>query len=464
MSHFNLGIDIGSTTAKTVILDADNNIIYSKYERHNTEIIQTLLQQLIDARNHLGNIKISSTITGSAGMGVSEKIGMNFVQEVVASAEVIRQLFPEVKTLMDLGGEDAKIIFFNEDMKPDIRMNGNCAGGTGAFIDQMASLLNVPITEINSLAEKATQVYPVASRCGVFAKTDVQNLISRNVPASDIAASIYRAVAFQAINSLSRGFDFQSKVIFTGGPLTFQPELRKAFMKILKITDKDVQQFDYPKLFPAIGASLHCKEKDIQSLDSLIDLIRIKQNTEIRLDTRLEKLFQSKDEFETWYKRKNQFTVKKIELRDLHKRDVFLGIDSGSTTTKIVLIDESGQIGAKYYQNNNGNPIQAVVDGLSEISKQIRDQDLDICIKSSVVTGYGEDLIHFAFNLDAGIVETIAHYKAASFFDEEVSFIMDIGGQDMKAIFCEGKVINNLELNESCSSGCGSFIETFVYI
>ncbi|WP_371803709.1 acyl-CoA dehydratase activase [Candidatus Lokiarchaeum ossiferum] len=461
MSHFNIGIDIGSTTAKTVIMDQDKNIIFSKYERHNAEIIPSLLVQLQAARQELGDIQISSTVTGSAGMGVSEKTGMNFVQEVVASAEVIRKLFPDVKTLIDLGGEDAKIIFFNEDMKPDIRMNGNCAGGTGAFIDQMASLLNVPITEINGLAEKAQHVYPVASRCGVFAKTDVQNLISRDVPAADIAASIYRAVAFQSINSLSRGFDVHPKVIFTGGPLTFQPELRKAFMEILKISDEDVQHFDSPELFPAIGACIHCKDENVKSLDELIALIQPNKNEKIVLDTRLERLFESEEEFETWLERKNQHSVKKVELSALSGQDVYLGIDSGSTTTKIVLVNELGQIGAQFYRNNNGNPIQAVVDGLTEIGNQINEQNLDIQIRSSAVTGYGEDLIHFALNLDAGIVETIAHFKAASFFDEEVSFIMDIGGQDMKAIFCEGKIINNLELNESCSSGCGSFIETF---
>ena len=223
MKSLKIGIDIGSTTAKVVILDSENNIVFSKYERHNTEVIPTILSILNEAKTIYGDSKATVSITGTAGMGISEKTGIHFVQEVIASAEVIKQLLPEVRTLIDLGGEDAKIIFFNEDGKPDIRMNGNCAGGTGAFIDQMASLLNRPVTELNSMAEDSTNTYPVASRCGVFAKTDVQNLISRDIPSADIVASIYKAVAFQSINSLSRGSDIETKIIFTGGPLTFQP-------------------------------------------------------------------------------------------------------------------------------------------------------------------------------------------------------------------------------------------------
>ena len=461
---FKLGIDVGSTTAKILILDNDDKIMFSEYQRHNAEIVDTLLSQLTEAKKKLGNITLTTTITGTAGMGISEKADIHFVQEVVASAELIRKKHPEVKSLIDIGGEDAKIILFSEEMKPDIRMNGNCAGGTGAFIDQMASLLNVPITEINTLAENSTNVYPVASRCGVFAKTDVQNLISKDVPQTDIAASIYRATAFQCINSLSRGSEIKSKIIFTGGPLTFQPELKKAFMKILKITDEDVYTAEYPELFPAMGAALHTRDvEDLKTstLSDLIEKIEKNRHENVNTDTRLGELFSSDEEYNEWLERKNQATVKKIALKELDGEEVFLGIDSGSTTTKIVLINDKGEIGAKYYSNNRGNPIQAVIKGLEEIQENIKKENITINIKGSAVTGYGEDLIHFVFGMDKGVVETIAHFRGASFFEKDVSFILDIGGQDMKAIFCEGGIINNLELNESCSSGCGSFIETF---
>ncbi len=461
MKSFKLGIDIGSTTAKLVILDTENKIVFSKYERHNTEVVPTILAILKKAIDKIGDETFTVSITGTAGMGISEKTGIHFVQEVVASAEVIRQLHPEVRTLIDLGGEDAKIIFFNEDGKPDIRMNGNCAGGTGAFIDQMASLLNTDVTNLNGMAENSTETYPVASRCGVFAKTDIQNLISRDIPSADIVASIYKAVAFQSINSLARGCDIEPKILFTGGPLTFQPELRKAFLGILKIDESEIVTVDYAELFPAVGAALHNEDVAGTKLSEMINLISENKDAKVNFENRLDRLFDSKVEFEEWMARKNQHKVNYTSLKDMDKKDVFLGIDSGSTTTKIVLIDEDGNIGAQHYSNNNGNPIKAVENGLQIVSDQIKAAGVEINIKRSAVTGYGEDLIHFAFGLDDGLVETIAHYSAAAFFDPNVSFIMDIGGQDMKAIYCKGGIINNLELNEACSSGCGSFIETF---
>ncbi|QEN05493.1 CoA activase [Thiospirochaeta perfilievii] len=461
MKSNKLGIDIGSTTAKVIILDKENKIVFSKYERHNTEIATTILKLLKEAKNELGDEEITASITGTAGMGISEKTGMNFVQEVVASAEVVKQLHPDVRTLIDLGGEDAKIIFFNEDGKPDIRMNGNCAGGTGAFIDQMASLLNRNVTEFNDMAKDSTQTYSVASRCGVFAKTDIQNLISRDIPSSDIVASIYKAVAFQSINSLSRGQDILTKIMFTGGPLTFQPELRKAFLDILEIDKSEVVETNYSELFPAVGAALHNDGVDKTTLSQAIKEIEDIGDDEVNFETRLETLFDSKEQFEEWLERKNQHKVQYVDLKELDKKDVFLGIDSGSTTTKIVLINDEGKIAAKHYSNNNGNPIQAVNLGLNKIFQEIKDANIEINIKRSAVTGYGEDLIHYAYGLDDGLVETIAHYTAAAFFEPNVSFIMDIGGQDMKAIYCKGGIINNLELNEACSSGCGSFIETF---
>ncbi|MGL1890351.1 MAG: acyl-CoA dehydratase activase [Spirochaetaceae bacterium] len=461
MESYKLGIDIGSTTAKVIILDTDNKIVFSKYERHNTEVVETILLLLNQAKDQLGEQKLTVTITGTAGMGISEKTGIHFVQEVLASAEVVKQLHPEVRTLIDLGGEDAKIIFFNEDGKPDIRMNGNCAGGTGAFIDQMASLLNVNVTELNGMAEKYEETYPVASRCGVFAKTDIQNLISRDIKPADIVASIYKAVAFQSINSLARGCDIIPKIMFTGGPLTFQPELRKQFLNILDIDEKEIVTVDYGELFPAVGAALHNEDVQISSIENTINLIENNRDARVDLGSRLPTLFDNKEQFDEWLEKKNKHKVEYTTLKDMHQKDVFLGIDSGSTTTKVVLIDEEGRIGAQHYSNNNGNPIKAVSDGLKKVFDEIQKAGVNINIKRSAVTGYGEDLIHFAFRLDDGLVETIAHYSAAAFFDPEVTFIMDIGGQDMKAIYCKGGIINNLELNEACSSGCGSFIETF---
>lgn len=458
------GIDIGSTTAKLVILDDENTIIFSEYRRHNTDVIPTILDMLEKSKSICGSNEMTVSITGTAGMGISEKTGIPFVQEVVASAEVVKQLHPEVRTLMDLGGEDAKIIFFNEDGKPDMRMNGNCAGGTGAFIDQMASLLNKPVTELNSLAKESSSTYPVASRCGVFAKTDIQNLISRDIKIADIVASIYKAVAFQSINALARGSDIEPKIIFTGGPLTFQPELRKAFLKILEIGDHQVVETAYQEVFPAVGAALYDNENNLSSnITDIIKLICDNKDAEVNLDNRLEKLFSSKDEFEQWYEKKNDHCVEYIDLNKSSGEDFFLGIDSGSTTTKIVLMNPEGKIAAKYYSNNKGNPIQAVVNGLENIHEAIKAAGAEVNIRRTAVTGYGEDLIQFAFGIDDGLVETIAHYNAAAFFDPEVSFILDIGGQDMKAIYCKDGIINNLELNEACSSGCGSFIETFAH-
>jgi predicted CoA-substrate-specific enzyme activase len=270
MKSYKLGIDVGSTTAKIAVLDTENQIIFSDYKRHNTEVFPTILAILTESKNIIGDKPLTISITGTAGMGISEKTGIHFVQEVVASAEVVRQLHPKVRTLIDLGGEDAKIIFFNEDGKPDIRMNGNCAGGTGAFIDQMASLLNCNVTELNDMAKESKNTYPVASRCGVFAKTDIQNLISRDIPSSDIVASIYKAVAFQAINSLARGSDIVPKIIFTGGPLTFQPELRKAFLSILEIDNSQIEEINYGELFPAVGAALHNEDSSITTMDTII--------------------------------------------------------------------------------------------------------------------------------------------------------------------------------------------------
>ncbi len=461
---FNLGIDIGSTTAKLVLINPDQEIIYTKYIRHNTQIIATLLACLLEMQVRYPISQVQVAITGTAGMGVAEKTGLYFVQEVVSAADVVTALYPECHTLIDLGGEDAKIIFFSKSMKPDIRMNGACAGGTGAFIDQMATLLGYPIEELSSLASQHTTLYPIASRCGVFAKTDVQNLIARGVKPADIAASIFKAVAYQTVNALARGIDIKPKLIFTGGPLTFMPALRAAFYNVLNLTSEDHIEVEHTEVFPALGAALNSDAgKTAYNLSDLIEQLQKVGNEHIPMAGRLEPLFANSEAFLAWEKKYNsKYVVEKVLPKEVPNHRYFLGIDSGSTTTKIILIDEHGAVAARHYSPNNGNPIDAVHRGLSAVKDQLAEVGVTHpTILRAGSTGYGEDLTRFAFKLDDGLVETLAHFKAASYFEPKVSFILDIGGQDMKAIFIENGIVTNLELNESCSSGSGSFIETF---
>lgn len=462
MKIFKAGIDIGSTTAKVVIFDDNNDMIFSTYIRHNADVKETLHSILENVLEAHGDIKLHLAITGTAGMGICERTGIKFIQEVIASSTAIRKIYPYCRTLIDIGGEDAKIIVFDDDFKADIRMNGNCAGGTGAFIDQMATLLNIEPSELSTLAAQSKSVYPIASRCGVFAKTDVQTLISRDIPKSDIAKSIFTAVAMQTINTLAKGFEVKPKILFTGGPLTFLPELRKTFLFLLNCTENDMYSVERPELTAAIGAAFSDRgDKSEVTVKELIDLVdKISQNKKIGHNKR-EKLFVSKAEFDSWKERHSKHKVKYADIKELNNKNCFIGIDSGSTTTKIIIVDDKGQVAAKHYRNNNGNPVLAVIEGLEEIKKELDKENVKINIKRSAVTGYGEDLIKASFYMDDGIVETMAHYRGAKSFDENVSFILDIGGQDMKAIFIKKGIIENIEINEACSSGCGSFIETF---
>lgn len=454
------GIDVGSTTAKIAILDSKNELIFSKYTRHHTKIHQTVIELFEEAQKTLGNIELNIRITGSAGIGVSEKVGIPFVQEVVAAAEVVKQLYPEVKTLIDIGGEDSKMIFFYENKSPDIRMNGSCAGGTGAFIDQMASLLNVDVADFNELALGYSKIYPIASRCGVFAKTDVQNLISRKISKNDIAASVFHAVAIQAMNTLARGFDIVPDIMFAGGPFTFLPELRKTFIRDLRLSEEKVVQAHNAELLPAMGAALVEKNSLNISIKEFISKVRgADQN--IVVNNRLEPLFNSNDELVLWDSSRVGFKVPRKEIKDVTDDVFYLGIDSGSTTTKISLINNNKELLYSFYSNSKGNPVETVKKGLEELKEQFDRQGKRLNIARTAVVGYGEDLIKSAYNLDEGIVETIAHFTAAKHFNKDVSFIMDIGGQDMKAIFVDNGTVNRIELNEACSAGCGSFIETF---
>ncbi len=458
-----LGIDVGSTTAKVVLLDANNQVLYTDYKRHSTRINHTVVGILSDIKKKYGDISISTVVTGSAGLGISERSEIAFIQEVVASTLFVKKKYPDVRTLIDIGGEDSKMIFFHQSKSPDIRMNGSCAGGTGAFIDQMATLLDVSPAEVNTLAVSYKNIYPIASRCGVFGKTDVQNLLSRKINLEDIAASIFHAVAIQVMNTLARGFDVQEKVMFSGGPFSFLPMLREIFMKNLGLTPENILKPKHPELLPAYGAAIHAIDAGLAptNLAKVVASIAEKKTNTKKAEHRLTPLFANNEEFVNWQAENITMKVPIRKIEGSLPINSFLGIDSGSTTTKITLTDESGKLLFKFYKNNNGQAVETVKYGLKELYEEISAIGADIRILRTAVTGYGEDLIRAAFNIDLGLVETIAHYSAAKHFNPEVSFILDIGGQDMKAIYVDNGIVNRIELNESCSSGCGSFIQTF---
>lgn len=465
MSSLRLGIDVGSTTAKVVILNQNKDLLFSAYRRHNAETVKTLQATLAEAEDKLGDVSVDAQITGSAGLGVSERFHLPFIQEVVASAEVVKQRYPEVKTLIDIGGEDAKMIFFRDAGMPDIRMNGACAGGTGAFIDEMSNLLNVPLSDLDALASRHTMIYPMASRCGVFAKTDLQNLLSRDIPREDISASVFHAVVLQTLATLAKGYTPKPLMLFCGGPLTFLPALKKAFMEVLRLSPDHVLEVENAQLLPAMGAAFapltESSTKEKFTLTSLVDRLGTDQLRKTATQNRLPALFKDEVDYQEWESRRMRYKIVRVDISKLNGDKLFLGIDSGSTTTKIVLIDEQGRVAFEYYVNNRGDAITAVQQGLEKVNQSFGGYGKTPHITRSMVTGYGEDLIRTAFGLDEGMVETLAHFRAAKAFDKDVSFIMDIGGQDMKAIFVRDGFIQDIKINEACSSGCGSFIESF---
>ena len=461
---YRTGVDIGSTTAKAVICEDDGSVVFSRYSRHQARAEETARQFFKEALCELGNVDLDLAVTGSAGMGTAETFELPFVQEVVASAHLIKRDYPEVRTFVEIGGEDSKIIFFDDRFRPDMRMNGSCAGGTGAFIDQMAVLLDVPVSEFNTLAEKASSVYPIASRCGVFAKTDIQALLSRHASKEDIAASVFHAVALQVVSALSRGRDIRSKILMGGGPLTFYPALRQALVEVLGIANPDeVIVPDHPELIPAMGAALvrNGQPRRVRIRDLLALSETRASRGRNRGTKRLPLLFESTAEFESWQEKHSRNRVSRLSLAEAKDRDLFLGIDSGSTTTKLVLADGESRFVLGHYGPNNGDPMQAVREGLSAFRNKFMEAGFWPRIVRTAATGYGEDLIRAAFGLGDGVVETMAHYRAARCFDKDVSFILDIGGQDMKAIYIHDHAVSDIQVNEACSSGCGSFIETF---
>jgi predicted CoA-substrate-specific enzyme activase len=455
-------MDIGSTTVKLVVVDAHGALLHVDYRRHNADLGQAIYRTLFAVFRKLGDCVLDIAVTGSVGMGIAERFGALFIQEVVASVTLVEQQFPQIKTFIDIGGEDAKMIFFHPSQAPDIRMNGSCAGGTGAFIDQMAGLLGVPVDKLSELADKSTKTYPIASRCGVFSKTDVQNLVSRNVGKEDIAASIFHAVALQTVSALSRGYEVTPPVFFCGGPLAFIPALRKAFMKALALTDTQCVFHPHASIVPAWGCALTPRtgNKTIRLSELLRNAGKMELSDTSMLENRLPKLFENQSDFENWRKKKCNRFVDRIAWGEC-KMPCYIGIDSGSTTTKIVVVDSKERVLFDYYARNEGNALQAVLNGLNALHYAAKEEGRTLTIAGSAVTGYGENLIQAAFNLNFGLVETIAHYLAARKISPEVSFILDIGGQDMKAIFIDNGAIRRLDINEACSSGCGSFIEGF---
>ena len=462
---YKVGIDIGSTTLKIVVIDNCADIVFSDYRRHNTDIKEAMRGAYKKMYDTIGNCNMHIKITGSVGMGYAERLDIPFVQEVVASAKLIETKFSHVRTFIDIGGEDSKMIFFEKGKSPDIRMNGSCAGGTGAFIDQTATLLGVSTSDLNELAKTSDTLYPIASRCGVFSKTDIQNLISRKVSKNNIAASVFNAVAIQVIASLARGTDILPQIFFCGGPFAFLPELKKAFIKLLSITDDDCILSDNAQLVPAWGTAIMDFEQEPKNivLKDFIDNLDNPNNDNIQnlAEGRLPALFESEKELNDWKKKKDNHFVETISWDKLDDNGCFLGVDSGSTTTKIVLIDSKKRIVFQDYLRNEGDSFNAFLKGITRMKKAADAHNKQVKIVGSATTGYGENLIKTAFNLHNGIIETMAHYLAAKDILPQVSFILDIGGQDMKAIFVENGTIKRLEINEACSSGCGSFIENF---
>jgi predicted CoA-substrate-specific enzyme activase len=457
MKKYKFGVDIGSTTVKLVVLNDQNELIYNKYMRHFSDIKGTVIELFGECYQTLGDLSLRLCITGSGGISVSKWLNMNFAQEVIACAKAVECFIPETDVVIELGGEDAKITYFRGGMEQ--RMNASCAGGTGAFIDQMAALLDTDAKGLNDYAKNHKVIYPIASRCGVFAKTDVQPLINDGARKEDIAVSILQAVVNQTIGGLACGKPIRGKVAFLGGPLYFLPELKNRFIDSLKLGDGDVITPEHSQLFTAIGAALLAANSREMTLETLVKKIEhIKDLTEDEVQ-RLKPLFTGEEDYQAFKDRHAQALVKRIDLKD-YKGKAFLGIDAGSTTTKIALIGEGGELLYSYYGGNEGDPLKKLVKILKSLYEELPG---DVILSKCTVTGYGEALMKAAFHADIGEIETIAHYKAAHHFLPGVDFILDIGGQDMKCLRIRNDAIDSILLNEACSSGCGSFLEGFAH-
>ncbi len=452
---YTLGIDIGSTTVKIALLDGDNTVLFSDYERHFANIQETLASLLKKAYGDLGNITVHPMITGSGGLTLSNHLQVPFVQEVISVATALKELAPQTDVAIELGGEDAKIIYF-EGGNVEQRMNGICAGGTGSFIDQMASLLQTDAAGLNEFAKEYHSLYTIAARCGVFAKSDIQPLINEGATKEDLSASIFQAVVNQTISGLACGKPIRGHVAFLGGPLHFLSELKEAFIRTLKLGEEHIIDTGHSHLFAAIGSALNAGEEVSYTMEEMVEKLSSAIKMEFEVE-RMDPLFANEQEFDTFIKRHNSA---KVSVSDIaaYKGNCYLGIDAGSTTTKVALIGEDGSLLYSFYSNNDGSPLKTAINAIKDIYEHL---PAGAKIVRSCSTGYGEALMKAAFLLDAGEVETVAHYYAAAFFNPEVDCILDIGGQDMKCIKIKNKTVDSVQLNEACSSGCGSFIETF---
>ena len=454
MHTYKAGIDIGSTTVKLVVLDEIGKIIFGEYRRHHAHTQGALKTLLMQAKMELGDCILKTKITGSGSINLGKALNIEFIQEVAAVATALKAEAPQTDVAIELGGEDAKIIYFTGGLEE--RMNGVCAGGTGSFIDQMASLLQMDAEGLNLAAKEYKQIYPIAARCGVFAKTDIQPLINEGATKADLAASIFQAVVNQTISGLACGKPIRGCVAFLGGPLHFLTELKAAFVRTLKLTDETTVDPDNSHLFAAMGAALHADDAQPVGLSQLVE--QLEKGVQVSFEMpRLAPLFQNQEEYNAFCMRHSKAVVKKESLKN-YCGNCFLGIDAGSTTTKLALIGQQGQLLYSFYRNNQGNPILTAQFAVGELQKQLPGTAK---IVRACSTGYGEALLKSAFSLDEGVVETIAHCTAASFFDPQVDCVLDIGGQDMKCIRMKNGTVDNIMLNEACSSGCGSFIENF---
>lgn len=449
-----LGIDIGSTTVKIAVIDQEHKILFSEYKRHFANIKETLKELVENASHALGNIEVAPTITGSGGLALAQVIGIPFEQEVVCVSEALTDYAPHTDVAIELGGEDAKIIYFTNGVEQ--RMNGVCAGGTGSFIDQMASLLQTDATGLNEYAKSYDTIYPIAARCGVFAKTDIQPLINEGATKPNLAASIFQAVVNQTISGLACGKPIKGNVAFLGGPLHFLDQLKEAFIRTLKLTPEHIVAPSHSHLFAAVGAALQAKDNITYSLDAIADKLGKDLVISVEVD-RLDPLFANQKEYDAFIEKQAKYKVLRSDL-STYKGKCFLGVDAGSTTTKVALVAEDGSLLYDFYSSNNGSPLKTTIRALKDIYSKLPS---DVKIVAGCSTGYGEALIKSALMLEYGEVETIAHYTAAAFFNPDVDCILDIGGQDMKCIKIKNEVVDNVMLNEACSSGCGSFIETF---
>lgn len=449
-----IGMDVGSTTLKVLVLDEQNHVLYKSYERHKSRVRELAFAKMEELKTLLKDKELQFAITGSAGLGISKDGNFPFVQEVFATAGAVKRYYPRTDVVIELGGEDAKIIFLKGSLEE--RMNSTCAGGTGAFIDQMASLLDLELDEMDTLSLQHTKLYPIASRCGVFAKSDIQPLINQGVEKSNLAASIFQAVVDQTIAGLAQGRNIEGNVLFLGGPLSFLKGLQERFIDTLHLHK---EQAVFPELAPyfvALGAALYAGNEATISYEQLLTQLEKVLHKKTRYQG-LPPLFETDEDYLEFKRRHKSADVPRSDIHT-YCGNAYLGIDCGSTTTKLVLIDEELRILYESYTNNQGNPVDVILEELKKIYTLCKDR---IHIAQSAVTGYGEELMKHAFHLDIGMVETMAHYAAAKHFNPNVDFIIDIGGQDMKCFRIKDNSIDDIILNEACSSGCGSFIETF---